>query len=84
MPDGPLEPFNADQRQKVGNLGLMALEQLGNLDEDALVLDAVLCVEVIDRDQASQVHYFSTTTRAAVQRGIIEHVRDDLARFDEA
>jgi len=79
--------FNAGQRQKVADLGFMALDAIEALEGEHLILDAMLLLEIAEREDGEPVsfavHYFSTTTRAAITRGLIEHVRDDLARFDD-
>ena len=79
--------FNAGQRQKVADLGFMALDVVDALEGEHLILDAMLLVEIAESEDdepvSFAVHYFSTTNRAAIQRGLIEHVRDELARFAE-
>jgi hypothetical protein len=86
--DDILPEFNEGQRQKVANLGFQALEQIDEFEGDHIILDAMLLLEVGEKDADTDevtyfVHRFSTTPRSAVQRGIVEHIRDDLSRFDD-
>lgn len=84
MTDDTLPDFNEAQRQKVAELGFTALETIDTLDGETIVLDAMLIVEVgekTDEGVAYYIHRFSTADRVSIQRGIVEHVRDDLAGF---
>ncbi len=78
-----VEDHNTDQRQKIANLGLEALDTIDGLDGPHMLADAVLLFEVISPEteaegRGSTVFMVATVDRLVVQRGIIEQARDGM------
>jgi hypothetical protein len=76
--------------QKLGSLALQAIDVLDNYAEGrAAIGDAMLLVEIQlldgEGDQiATATHYFATTRRSVVQRGLIDSCRAGYRDGDEA
>lgn len=71
------EEFNAEQRSKLLDLACQAADMLDDLGEHALG-DAILVVETAHPDGEARVHFFSTTLRQIVNRGLVEFARENL------
>ena len=76
--------------QELGDLALQAMAVLEDYAEGrATIGDAMLLVEVQLRDAegeqiATATHYFATTRRSVVQRGLVESCRAGYRDGDEA
>jgi hypothetical protein len=76
--------------QALGALALQAIDVLDNyVDGRAAIGDAMLLVEVRLLDEegdqiATATHYFATTRRSIVQRGLLESCRAGYVEGDEA
>lgn len=81
MDDDRLRDHNEAQRQRIGGLGLEALDLIDGLVGAHMIADAMLIVEVVfgeAEDHRTETHVICTTDRITVRRGIVEQVRDGM------